>query len=257
MSILHDTEVPFVSTTLDAVGELVHDLGRRQQWLAQQHSEERQQLLDRMLMLLGALADKAAWDVAVLLVELGCRKRTGAQLQTLTEDELTRCIGFFAWIGELGRQIPSSTTTMRALVSAASALYADAGTNLDACRRAMHQTLGPDDATTADDLLWLGEVGGAFSSAAQALPGRAGDAARAARAGNPFAVGHVPASTLERWLVASPSGSLPIEQRARLDVHVLECARCRTAATQRAEMIGLRERPLRALAEPLRLLLPS
>jgi hypothetical protein len=252
MSILQDTESDASPQALYVVGELIIDLESRRRWL-NERSTEMQRLFDRMFFRLGALADKAEWDSETLLVELGCRKRTSTHLQALTETELARCAAFFAWIRDLGREAPTSPMIMRALISTAAGMYADAGQDLGACQRAMQQTLGPDDAVAAIDLLRLGEIGGAFRGAVRALPGAAGNEARAAAATNPFARGHVPATTLDAWL--TDSDSLAIEQRARLDTHISGCELCHDAADHRAVLLGVGERPPPVLATPATLML--
>jgi hypothetical protein len=254
MSTSHDTESDAATQMLDIVAVLVFDPASRRAWL-ERHSPEMQLLFDHMFLLLGALADKADWDTETLMIELGCRRRTSSQIGSLTESELRRCTAFFAWIGDLGRKVPASPMIMRTLISAASGTYADSRQDLGACQRAMQQTLGPHDALTPMDLLWIGAVGGAFSGAMRALPGPAGNDARAAAAGSPFTQRHVPASTLDAWLRdETHPRAMPVEQRARLDEHIPACEVCNDAAVHRAAVLGLRDRPAPALAEPVALL---
>jgi len=103
------------------------------------------------------------------------------------------------------------------------------------------------------DLVWLGATGSAFAAALRALPGSAGNDARAAAASNPFARSHLPASTLDAWLTQQPH--MAIEQRVRLDDHVPACALCRDAADHRSSVLGLSGRPSPVLAVSAALLL--
>ncbi|MGI8731400.1 MAG: hypothetical protein ACR2LK_15705 [Solirubrobacteraceae bacterium] len=223
---------------------------RRYAWLEQEHLGERQRLFDRMLLLLGSLTGSTGWDTDVLLGQLGCRRRTSAQLESLTESDLQRCITFFEWIEDLGQHAPASRTVMRSLVSTAGSAFAGCRGEIDACRRAMQQPIGPGDPCTPSDLLKLGEIGAAFAFARRALPGRMGREARAAASGNPFPDGHVPATTLDLWLAQGEDAYLlAVEQRARLDAHIPRCDRCRSAALRRAAALGLPERPAPALAQ--------
>lgn len=252
MSPHSDTESDAAGQALFLVGELIVDLENRRKWL-DDRSPDMYRLLDRMFFQLGALADKAEWDSGTLLTELGCRHRTSSHVEALTEEELARCAAFFAWIRDLGREAPGSASIMRATISAAAAMYADAGQDLGACQRAMQQTLGPDDECTAIDVLRLGEVGSAFGGAFRALPGKAGNEARAAASSNPFARGHLSASTLDAWLTEEPL--MPIEQRARLNSHVPACKLCGGAADHRSSVLGLTARPAPVLAASAALLL--
>lgn len=254
MNTFQDTDSDTEPQALEIIGRLICDIEIRRQWLAPE-SEGMQRLFDRMFFRIGGLAETAEWDIETLLDELGCRRRTSSQLEALTESELSRCVSFFEWIAELGRTTPTSPMIMRTLISAASATYASSRQDLDACRRAMQQPLGPGESLTSLDLLRLGEVGGAFAATLRMLPGRAGNEARTTTRSNPFPIGHLPAATIDAWLCdGADTERMAIEQRARLDAHIPGCEMCSAAAEHRQAALGLRDRPAPVLSVPAQLL---
>jgi hypothetical protein len=241
------TTEPERPLAFDALGLLVTDEKALRAWIARREHDGKpiRNAMDA-LMEIGALRRDARWDMDTLLREIGCTKRSLAQLNALEDQAIGECLEFFQWLHELLEVVPPETNIKRAVISGASELYG-AAPSLATCRESMNAPIEDGRRWTACDLIECGEIDAAFRFARRFLPGAMGDRARLIADENPAAalpVVHISTETLDalaRHQRGRVTDVLGKERVARLEQHLSDCGSCLRKYERSEEATGLRE----------------
>jgi len=229
---------------MDFLAELLRNHEARAKWLAE-CDPRTSGLYDQALRLIGGLESKSLWKVETLLNALGCNKRRETQLKNMLPEHLMECILFLEWITELATNAPADRNVNRELIRAASRMYEQVDHDLAACKSAMRTQIGHGDPLTPRALIKIGEVGTAFQIARTALPGPAGNGARALEEASPLGdipMGHIRADTLDALLRYSENAdayTFSVERTVVLKKHITQCAACSEALDERASALGI------------------
>lgn len=228
---------------LDFLTLLLTDVVRLRSWLRTCDIAVRRPFT-KATVIIGGLRAATGLATEDLLDELRCRHREAQQLEDLSPTQLDHCVDFLGWVLALVLAAPEDRVLARGIVRSASAMYVDAGRDLEVCERAFSQAAALGDRTTPLDLLEMGEAVPAFQIARAALPGRAGiRAARWRQRHTGERSAHIGQDALEMLLRYSNGldvgGELGVDRAVALLRHIGRCTHCELAYRAQARSLEL------------------
>ncbi len=179
------------------------------------------------------LESHTGWAVDEVLERLGCDTKTEDELEDLTSQRLSSCMGYMKWIEGLLNKLDLGLDK-RLVLNGAARLFAAADEDLDLVEKTMDA-----GKFSPSEYLRLGESAQAWKAAFQLLPGSAGDRARRIHDENPFVDAGTPHMTPMRLeMLSYPNATELLGERteAHMREHLEKCPAC-AAAQRRAESL--------------------
>lgn len=245
---------PDPASGLDFLARLVVDGPRLRAWLHDCEPSLRQRLTHAVL-LIASLQTASGLAMDSLLNVLGCRWRDEDEMGALNAVQLDGCVAFLQWVLELALSGPDDDGVRCTVIGGTSLLYADSRRDIAACRRAVETPIGAHDATTARDLIAIGEAAAGVSFARAVLSGRRAACVHDHHLWHPLQPTHVAPRTLDALLRYSnrhDERPLAVARAVVLLRHLGRCPACASVYRERAAALGMPAARIEEVAEQAR-----